>query len=63
MGRVQVNIEIVPIESIEMMKDLQPMYLPVLWFEDGVDLEKKFTNMLKYQLILYVFSSEQYLFS
>lgn len=52
MGRGQANFEIVPIEEISFMKDLQPMYLPMFWFEDGVDLEKKFTNMLKYQLIL-----------
>lgn len=52
MGRGQANFEIVPIEEIPFMKNLQPMYLPMFWFEDGVDLDKKFTNMLKYQLIL-----------
>lgn len=55
MGRGQASFEVVPIEEIPFMKDLQEMYLPLFWFEDGVDLEKKFTNMLKYQLILYVF--------
>ncbi|XP_055299434.1 sensory neuron membrane protein 1-like [Sitodiplosis mosellana] len=52
MPRVQVNFEVVPIEEIPYMKDLQPMYLPLLWLEDGVDMPKKFINMLKYQLIL-----------
>lgn len=52
LGRAQVNFEVVPIEGVTIMKDLQPMYFPVLWFEDGVDLGKKYTNMLKYQLIL-----------
>lgn len=52
MGRGQINFEIVPVEEIPFMKDLQSMYLPMMWFEDGVNLEKKYTNMLKYQLIL-----------
>ncbi|XP_031619154.1 sensory neuron membrane protein 1-like [Contarinia nasturtii] len=45
-GRAQVNFEIVPIESVDMMKDLQKMYLPLLWFEEGVNLSKKYTNLL-----------------
>lgn len=52
MGRGQANFEIVPVEGIPFMENLQSMYLPMFWFEDGVDLEKKFTNMIKYQLIL-----------
>lgn len=52
LARAQVNVEVVPIEQIPIMKDLQPMYLPLLWFENGVDMPKKLINMLKYQLIL-----------
>lgn len=51
-GRFQVNFELVPIEEIEIMKNLRPMYFPVLWAEESVSLGKKFTNLLKYQLIL-----------
>lgn len=51
-GRLQLNFEIGPVEEIEMMNNLRPMLLPFAWFEDGVDLKKKFVNMLKYQLIL-----------
>lgn len=50
--RAQINFEVVPIEQIPFMKDLQPMYLPLLWFEDCMNLDKKLINMLKYQLIL-----------
>lgn len=35
-----------------MMKDLQSMYLPLVWIENGVDMPKNLVNMLKYQLIL-----------
>lgn len=52
MPRVQINFEVVPIERIPYMKDLQPMYLPLMWFDDGVDMPKKYVNLLKYQLIL-----------
>lgn len=52
MPRVQINFEVVPIEEIPYMKDLQPMYLPLMWFDDGVDMPKKYVNLLKYQLIL-----------
>lgn len=51
-GRLQLNFEVGPVEEIEMMNNLQPMLLPFAWFENGVDLKKKFVNMLKYQLIL-----------
>lgn len=50
--RAQVNFEIVPIEQIPFMKDLQPMYLPLLWFEDCVNLDKKLAILLKFSLIL-----------
>lgn len=51
-GRFQINIDVVPIEDIEILKNVQPMFLPVLWAEEGVVLPKKFSNMLKYQLVL-----------
>lgn len=47
------NFEIVPIEDIPYMAELQPMLLPIMWIENGMDLPKKYTNMLKNQLILY----------
>lgn len=53
-GRIQLNMEVMAIEEIPFMRNLSSMYLPILWIEDGVSLGKKFTNMLKYQLILWV---------
>lgn len=50
--RIQLSYEVVPIKAISYMKDLQSMYLPLLWIEDGIDMPKKYSNMLKYQLIL-----------
>lgn len=51
-GRMQLNIDVEPFEEVKVMRNIPKMILPILWFENGVDLKKKFVNMLKYQLIL-----------
>lgn len=50
--RIQLNYEIVPIPEIEQLKHLQEMHLPILWIEEGADLNKTYVNLLKYQLFL-----------
>lgn len=52
--RLQLNIDLVPIPSIEVMKELPEMLFPLIWIEEGADLNKTFVNMLKYQLFLLV---------
>lgn len=49
---MQLNWDVVPLEDIPIMKDIQEMLLPMLWIEEGVQLNKTFVNMLKYQLVL-----------
>lgn len=50
--RLQLNWDVVPLEDVPIMKDLQEMLMPMIWLEEGVQLNKTFVNMLKYQLIL-----------
>lgn len=53
--RLQLSWDVKPLEEVEIMSKLQEMLLPMMWIEEGVQLNKTFVNMLKYQLILLVF--------
>nr|QGW45469.1 sensory neuron membrane protein 1c [Bradysia odoriphaga] len=50
--RLQVNIDMMPLPEIDVMKELPEMLFPLMWIEEGADLNKTFVNMLKYQLFL-----------
>jgi scavenger receptor class B, member 1 len=50
--RLQFSIEIESIEEMEAMKNLKSMLLPFVWVEEGVSLNRTYTNLLKYQLFL-----------
>lgn len=50
--RLQFNIDLVQIPEIEVMRTVPEMVFPMVWVEEGVDLNKTFVNMLKYQLFL-----------
>lgn len=52
--RLQFNIDLLPLPEIEVMNNLPEMIFPLMWVEEGVNLEKKFVNQLKYQLFLLV---------
>lgn len=50
--RLQINIDLMPLAEIEVMQNLPEMIFPLLWVEEGANLNKTFVNMLKYQLFL-----------
>lgn len=50
--RFMISYEVVPLPKVEQMKDLQEMLLPILWIDEGVDLNKTYVNQIKYQLYL-----------
>lgn len=50
--RFMFSYEMVPISEISQLKDIQEMLLPIMWVEEGVILDKKYVNIIKYQLYL-----------
>lgn len=50
--RLQFNLEIVKIEEIPIMQEIQEMYYPLFWVEEGANLNKTYVNMVKNTLVL-----------
>lgn len=46
------SLELEPVTEVEVMANVPKVTLPVFWIEEGLDLNKTFTNLLKYQLFL-----------
>lgn len=40
------------VEEVDVMRNLTNRIMPILWVEEGLSLNKTFSNMLKYQLFL-----------
>lgn len=50
--RLQFNLELKPIENIEIMKNMPDMLYPMFWIEEGVQLGRDFTDKIKNSLFL-----------
>lgn len=50
--RLQFNLEVVPVPEVPFMANVQPMFYPLFWVEEGASLNKTFVNMIKNKLFL-----------
>lgn len=50
--RMQFNMEVKPIPSVELMKTMPEMLFPIFWVEESIDMGKEIVNQLKYTLFL-----------
>lgn len=46
------SFELEAVAEVDVMANISKVTLPVFWIEEGLDLNKTFTNLLKYQLFL-----------
>ncbi|XP_031624944.1 sensory neuron membrane protein 1-like [Contarinia nasturtii] len=50
--RLQFNLEMVPIEDVPYLADIQEMYYPLFWIEEGAALGKEYVNQVKNTVLL-----------
>ena len=50
---MQINLDMEPVSSYPIMKDLPKVVLPMLWLEEKISMNKTFTDEMKI-MILYV---------
>lgn len=50
--RLQFSLKIEPISEFDIMSQMPSVLFPLIWVEESVQLNKTYTNLLKYQLFL-----------
>lgn len=49
--RLQFNLEMVPVEDVPYLAEIQEMYYPMFWIEEGANLEKEYVKQIKTVLL------------
>lgn len=50
--RVQLNMFIKPINQIEVTEKLKTVLMPILWIDEGIELNEEMQNMIKNRLLI-----------
>lgn len=50
--RIQYNLDVEPIENLEVMKNLTKLIMPLFWVEEQLSANETFTNEIKQKLYL-----------
>lgn len=50
--RLQFNLDVKTIPSVELMKNMPNVIFPIFWIEESVEIPKDILNQLKYSIFL-----------
>lgn len=52
--RLQFNLDVEPVDMVDVMKDLKKMVMPLFWVEEQVAVDSEITDTIKSSLFLLV---------